>query len=141
MTHRRQRIRDAVVERLTSEVTATVVASRVHNWQVDQLPGVAVYTLDEVSEAVTQSRTQQRGLTLVIDIYVCAAGDIDDALDALCLEVERAMETDWTFDRLALRSDLALTRIGLSGDADNRHGIAHLEYSVVYRCVPGAPDA
>lgn len=141
MTHRRQRIREFAVDQLSGAVSATVIGSRIHNWQAADLPGIAVYTLAEVSEAVTQSRQQERTLTVAVEIYVLAAEDVDDVLDALCLEVERAMEIDWTFGGLALRSNLSQTRIGLDGAADSRHAIARIEYSVVYRCAPGAPDA
>jgi len=138
--HRRTQIRDAA-EALLAGVGAKVQKSRVHNWQQDDLPGVSLYTLSEPAEPVEFQRTSERTLALVIDIHAVSAGDVDADLDDLCVEVEKAIEADWQFGGLALRSNLTLTTIGLSGEAEARHGLARLEYAVVYRVDPANPDA
>ena len=139
--HSRTQIRDHVVTQLAG-IGATVSKSRIHNLQTADLPAVIVYTLSEASVPVTIKRTQERTLQLIIDIHVRSiAGDVDDDVDALCVEVEKAIEADWQFNRLALRPALVQTEIGISGEAEGRHGLAQLTYAVVYRTDPTAPDA
>lgn len=143
MAHRRTQIRDQVVAQLTAaSIGATVSKSRVHNWQLSDLPAVSVYTLNEpVQTDAVSNRKQRRALAVVIDIHAETDGDVDDDLDALCVAVEKAMEADWRLNGLALSSFLERTTIGLSGEADDRHGLARLEYTVNYRTLPAAPDA
>lgn len=138
--HRRTAIRNAVATRLAAALPdATVSRSRLHAWQPAQLPGVAVYTLNEPVERLTLARHQQRTLDLVIDVHVATTGDVDTETDDLCVGVEQAMEADPRFAGLAKDSFLAATEIGLSGEADQRHGLARLTYTIVYHTPPGQP--
>lgn len=138
--HRRTAIRNAVVTRLTAALTgATVSRSRIHAWQARELPGVAVYTLNEPVERLTMARHQSRTLALVIDIHVATTGDVDTETDDLCVLVEQAMEADPRIAGLAKDSFLASTEIGLTGEADQRHGLARLAYTIVYHTPPGQP--
>ncbi len=144
MAHRRTQIRDAAVVLIKGVAGVTVTKSRLHNWQTDQLPGVAVYTLTEPVDTVNLGRTQERTLTLAIDIQareiVEVDGDIDTVLDDWCVLVEKALAADWQFGGLAQTSFLVNTTIGLTGEGEARHGIARLEYEIAYRTTPAAPD-
>lgn len=143
MSHRRQKIREAIMDRLAA-VPVTLTRSRVHSWQASELPGVAVYTLSEQSEAAPiDSREMTRTVTVAVEIYVRGGGSIDDEIDDLCVAIEAAMEGDdeGRFDGLVIDSALARTTIGLVGEGERRNGICRLEYEVEYWVSPGLPDA
>ena len=141
MSHRRQQIRDAIMDRL-AVVLVTLTRSRVHNWQVDEMPGIAVYTLSEQSEtAPIDSRDMTRTVTVAVELYVRGGNSIDDAVDDLCVAIEAAMEgeDEGRFGDLAIDSALVRTTIGLVGDGDRRNGICRLEYEIAYWALPGSP--
>ena len=108
MTHRRTAIRDRAMELLGS-VDATLSRPRLHNWQPEELPGIAVYTLSEESQTEdVERRTMIRTVVLGIDIVVATTGDVDDDVDALCVAVESALEGDdeANYARIRIRADL-----------------------------------
>ncbi len=144
MAHHRTQIRDAAVVLVQGVAGVTVTKSRLHNWQINQLPGVAIYTLEEPVDTVNLGRTQERTLRLAIDIQareiVDVDGDIDTILDDWCVLVEKALAADWKFSGLAQSSFLINTTIGLTGEGEARHGIARLEYDIFYRTNPNEPD-
>jgi hypothetical protein len=142
VSHRRKQIRDAIMDRLAG-VPVTLTRSRVHNWQVDELPGIAVYALSEQSETTPiDSRDMTRTVTVAVELYVRGGDSIDDAVDDLCVAIEAAMEGDdeGLFGDLAVDSALVRTTIGLVGEGDRRNGICRLEYEVAYWVPPGAPN-
>ncbi len=145
MAHLRTQIRNAAFVLVKGVAGVTVTKSRLHNWQTDELPGVAVYSLTEPVDTVNLGRTQERTLRLAIDIQareiVDVGEDIDTVLDDLCVLVEKALAADWQFGGLAQSSFLVDTTIGLTGEGEARHGIARLEYDITYRTNPDAPDA
>jgi hypothetical protein len=143
MSHARKQIRDAALALLQAGVTATVSGSRVHNFQLSDLPAIAVYTVDEQSEAEpVERRTLIRQLELVVDALVATTGDVEDDADALIVQIEEALEgsDNGRFGGLANDSELRSTRIGLAGDADNRHATVHLVYGVEYWTLAGDPE-
>ncbi len=140
MPHRRTRIRDAAAVLLETIPGLTVTKSRIHNWQSVDFPGVAIYTLREPTDMVTIAREQERRLRLVLEIHVETTGDVDTDVDDNCVLVEKAIDSDYQFGGLAINSGLEDTTIGLTGEGDQRHGVARLEYEVVYRTDPAAPD-
>lgn len=140
MTHRRNRIRDAVTA-LLADIPAA--GGRVYNSRVfplRDLPAIAVYTLREGSTLATLRRRTTRILQVVIDIHAQATERVDDDLDAIATEVEKRLEADWQLSGLAINSAIDSTVIGLSGEAQKATGLARLTYEYEYSIPAGAPD-
>lgn len=140
--HPRAQIRAAVVEALEGvDELSAAVSARLHAFPTDRLPAAAVYTLRETSARDTIPSRLRRSLDLVVDLHLTATADLDDAADALCLAVEAALAADPTFGRRALESFLRETTVGLSGEGENRVGLARLTYTVTYRTTPAGSRA
>ncbi|WP_430436860.1 hypothetical protein [Oceanibaculum nanhaiense] len=141
MTHRRNRIRDAVTA-LLADIPAA--GGRVYNsrvFPVRELPCIAVYTLRENSTLATLQRRTTRLVQVVIDIHAQATERVDDDLDNLATEIEKRLEADWQLSGLAINSAIDSTVIGLSGEAQKATGLARLTYEYEYTVTAGAPDA
>jgi hypothetical protein len=102
MPHPRQTIRAAVAAALSGNTAAgtNVVPSRVVPSRLDNLPTIAVYTLDESVDpdsAQTAPRELTRNPTIVVEAWTeapDAATNIEDAMDDLALEIETALDAD-----------------------------------------------
>ena len=145
--HKRQAIRDEAFVRLGALAAShgvTVDKNRLRNWQVEHLPGIAVYTIPETSELYDIARRHlHRTLQVEVDVHVrTTGGDPADDLDELLVAVEGAMEAgdQGRLAGLAIRSHLSATTIGLSGEAEARHAAASLIYEVLYRTHTGDPE-
>ena len=141
MPHRRTQIRNVIVALVETVPGLTVTNNRRYNWQLSELPAAAIYTLNEPADTVTIERTQERTLRVAVEIHVVSKGDLDTDVDDWVVLVEKAVNSDYRFSRLALGSGLVNTTIGFTGDGDNAHGVCRLEYDVVYRTDPDNPDA
>lgn len=147
MPHVRELIRDAAVSALAGIAGGRIYASRAYNVQQGELPALLVYTLSERSDAIRLSmagaRRLQRTLDLAVEVYASGAS-VDDALDALCVEVEEAMHASAAAGGLAaLIEDMTLsaTQVGLAGDGNRSVGVAQLRYTIEYHTAEGAPSA
>jgi hypothetical protein len=125
--HQRQIIREAVKAALIGAVEVSpgvftyatpaqnrVSETRVFEWKVSELPAISVYTLDETVEPeseTTAPRELTRILLLGVEFSVEAGTNPDDAVDAMCQQVERAMHKDETFGGACGRSILQSTEI------------------------------
>lgn len=145
-THQRQAIREAVVAQLRGKTGAEdrVFTTRAVPWKKTELPGIAVYTLEEaVGSARTLPRELVRTLTLAVLGVVSDgvdAGNTDDQLDALALEIESAMHADPTFGGSpAEDSMLTSTAIEVTEDQGRPLGVVRLTYEVRYY-TPAAPE-
>lgn len=144
MAHQRQLIREAVKAQLLGKTAAAarVYETRVVPWKRLELPAVAVYALEETVDRASQStapRELRRQLKLAIEVAVKAGTNLDDALDAVALEVERALHADPTFGDTASDSILESTQISLAEEGDTLIGLALLTFSVTYFTM--APEA
>ncbi|MFH0750669.1 MAG: hypothetical protein V2B17_02420, partial [Chloroflexota bacterium] len=99
--HQRAVLRNAVVAALKAASTSAeqrVFASRMTPYQRVGLPAVSVYTLSETSDdQQTAPRELKRAAQLVIEAVLEQTAEVDDALDAMALELERALHADPTF--------------------------------------------
>ena len=143
-THPRQAIRHAVAALLSGETAAgtRVHMTRVDPWRSNGLPALAVYALEEPVDAAslaTAPRELARQLKLVVQAAVEQAADADDALDAICVDIERVMDADDSFGGLAASSILENTEIGVISTGRQLVGSAILTYAVTYYTY--APDA
>ena len=145
MAHPRTEIRHAAIALLTAANTAA--GARVSNTRVDpnrkgQVPALSVYTLGEESEvASTSPRELKREVQLEIVGWVANTdpGALADAMDALALEIEEAMDADRHLDGTATESVLEGTRTRVleeNGRSDPLVGEIVLTYSVTYMTSP-----
>lgn len=145
--HQRQQIREAVAAQLKGVAPdfATSAQGRVYETRLVpfrrlELPAVAVYALEETSDDQRSApREYKRTLQLAIEGAVKLTDNVDDALDALALELERAVDADPTFGDTASDSVLASTVLDIVEDSDRSVGVVRLQYSVTYYTY--APDA
>jgi hypothetical protein len=140
--HPRHQIREAVVAQLLGATAAEerVFPTRFVPWKKLALPGIAVYALEETVEAVrTLPRELVRSLRIEVLAVVSGTEQVDDAVDALALEIETALHADPSFGGTAEDSLLSSTQIGTDEDQGRPLGAARLVYDVRYY-TPAAPE-
>lgn len=138
MTHKRQRIREAVVGMLETAPgwEGRVFATRARPTEAAELPVVLVYTTAEQSELATMGYDLSRTLTLVLELRSSAVGALDAALDNMAEAAEAIMASDPRFGGLATFSFLRETVIGIDGEGDARQSLASLTYEIRYETDP-----
>jgi hypothetical protein len=138
MTHKRQRIREAVVATLNTVPgwSNRVFATRARPTEQKELPVVLVYTTAEQSELATINLDLSRTLTLVLELRAKAVGALDDVLDEMSEKAEAAMSLDPRFGGLVTVGFLRETAIGLDGEGDARQSLATLTYEIRYETDP-----
>lgn len=133
--HPRQIIRKAVVDLLVAARTDAgfdVFPTRKVQWREDELPAIAVYTLEETSERKHPEGSLDRHMVLAIHAIVQASDGVDDALDTLALQIEKAMAADQTLGGLVLFSHLSGTEIDVDEGTSQPVGGIRLAYAVWY---------
>lgn len=138
MPHERKLLRDAVAAQLVAAATSAgsrVELSRMGPLKASELPAICVYTNSETVEEVSRApRVLTRAVELEVEgwVEVDAGENVDDALDALALEIEEAMDTDPEHDSCALSSILTATEYGVSPKGAKPMGCVRLTYAVEY---------
>ncbi len=148
-THQRQIIRGAVQAILLAKTAAgaQVFKTRMVPYRKLELPAIAIYALQEPVDPESKNaapRELTRNLQLVVEAAVKADEGVDDALDAIALEIERAMHADPTLGGAASDALLSNTELTVVEESQGRMleqplGIATLTYAVRYYTY--APDA
>lgn len=145
-THHRQIIRQAVLGQLLQKTSAEdrVFKTRAVPWRQQQLPAISIYAGDEEVDPASRNtapRELKRTVELTIEavISLAADGDLDDALDAIALEIERAVHADPTFGGAASDSLLVRTTMGTMVDGNRPMAAVQVVYGVTY--YTQAPDA
>lgn len=146
--HPRQEIREALVAALkgTADPRPTAAGERVFEtrfvpWRTAQIPAISVYaTAEQVGEGskATAPRELTRLVSMTVDAVVAANAQADDALDALCLQIETAIHADPTLGDKASDCILASTDLGTITDGDRPMAAAQLVFEVTY--ITGAPE-
>ena len=138
-THKRQDVRYAVAGLLEFHTRAgeRVFRSREIPWRKVELPALAVYTLEETSDAGLgggDPRVLERDLQLGVLLVVSLTEAVDDELDAFALEVEQLMHADPTFGLTGVVADSVLTStvIEIAEEAGRPIGAMRLTYAVRY---------
>lgn len=137
--HPRETIRKAVVELLVAARTDagdSVFPTREVPWRSVELPGIAVYSLEESSVRNHTEGDLVRHVIIAIHAVVRLTEGVDDALDALSLQVEKAMAADQTIAGTALISYLAGTEISVDESTARPVGAIRLAYDVRYHTSP-----
>lgn len=136
MAHVRKQIRDRIASQLTSNVSlvsSRVYTSRVYPLTEANLPAITVYTGSEISSRLNMGVGDlNRSLTVDVDLYVRATATFDDDVDAIAVQVEEAIASDFTVNGLAKEAVLTGTDIQFSGDAEQPVGVAKLTFTVRY---------
>ena len=140
--HERQAIRQAVVAQLRGSAPdyntaagARVFETRMAPIRSAELPAISVYTSDETIDAdsaATAPRELRRTLQLAIEAWCAATVNVDDAFDALALQIETAMDSDVNLADTCFSCVLSSIETGIKMEADKPMGCVRLEYSVVY---------
>lgn len=135
--HVRQAIRERVASRVTglASVGSNVFQTRIHTLANNNLPCILIYSQNETSEPnqMGVNRILDRTLSINVEIYVKATADIDDKIDAICVNVEEAIAGDITVNNLAKDITLSSTSINFIGEGDQPLGVASLTYDVMYQ--------
>jgi hypothetical protein len=150
-THVRAQIRAAVLARLagvTSLGAANVLSTRVMPVGDARLPCLLVYVGDDTGEASEPfaiggavAYKQRRVLTLRMEAIVKAAEPLDDAMDAILLDVETLMASDPTFGGLC-REGVFLSsepRTDVDGENDKPVGRLVMDWACPYWVMTNAP--
>jgi hypothetical protein len=149
--HPRRLIRDAVVDTLTGVTAAgsRVSKTRSEPGRVEELPIISVYTLEEsVDEAsvLTEPRELKRypRVAIVARVLDTEAVPVDDAMDAIALEIEAAMAGNRYLngtagDHGAILSSTEI-EIQQSDNGDPFVGLIRLIYAVTYYTTETDPD-
>lgn len=143
MLHRRQLIREAAAAALKGKTDAgdRVYETRLVPYRLLELPAIAVYSLDESTEEASRStapRELERDLELAIEGAVKQGENVDDAMDALALEIERVMHADPTLGGVASDTFLSGTEFFVDVESDRPAGVIRLVYRTRY--YTQAPD-
>lgn len=138
--HERQQLREATVAMLTGKTAAStrVNKSRMAPVRGAELPTISVYTDDEPVEPTSRMTaprvmTRQPKLAIAAWVAVPANGELDDAFDAIALEIETAIDADLNFDGCAFDSVLFSTEMGIKMDGERPMGCVQLTYAVTYK--------
>ncbi len=141
--HPRRLIQDRIVELLTGHTAAgsRVTKTRVDPNRVVDLPAISVYILSEtVDDASADTHPRELTRYPVIEIAAWAEGTeavpVDDALNALSLQIETEMAKDRFLagtvgDKGAILKTTEITVLG-GGEGDPLIGVLKLTYAATY---------
>lgn len=136
MAHVRSQIRSQFKSILTDGVglvSSRVYGSRVYPLTEANLPAITIYAGGETSGLHTIGlKTLERNLSVNVDVYVRATADLDDDLDAICVQVEEAIAAQYSLNGLSKNTVLSSTEIEFSGDTEQPVGVARLTFDVLY---------
>lgn len=142
--HERQQLREAIVAQLKGPLNnrtaagARVTKSRRPPQTTDALPAISVYSVDEpVSEASASTAprelTRQVKVEIVGWVLYVTGSPVDDALDALALQIETAMDLDPNLNGCAFDSLLESTALGEDLSGDRGMGAVSMVFACTYK--------
>lgn len=112
-------------------------------WNRSELPAISVYTdsetVDVDASRNTAPRELVRSMDLAIEAMVKATSSVDDALDDLSAQIEKAMHADETFGDTCADSILSSVEMAISVEGREPVGLLRMVYAVTY--YTHAPDA
>ncbi len=142
--HVRKQIRNAVKGALQGLATTgdRVFVSRAYPIDRAKLPGLLLYSPSEDSGREDSPTDSMRDLTIQVHGISAISENLEDELDDIALEVEKAI------DGLGEIGGLAKIYHGIQGtvstiegdDAEKPHGAIAIEFLYTYRTVAGSPD-
>lgn len=142
--HLRKQIRDAVATQLTgmSLTGSNVFKNRTQPVTDTNLPCLIIATEADEAESASLSypRLTIRRLTLSIRALAKATSAVDDALDAICLNVEKALAGNMTLGGLAKDLQISATNIALNSESETNYGEATMLWQATYYIQETAPE-
>lgn len=143
--HQRKLIRRGIQALLKAGLTDAedrVFTTRVFPFKSTQLPAIAIYAVSEATDAAS-AESAPRILERTVQIAIEGAvkfdqAKVDDLIDDLTLQIERAMDRDQTFGNLCCKSHLASTELDVQDEGDRTFGVVRLTYDVLY--LTDSPD-
>lgn len=149
--HPRRLLRDAIVATLTGVTSAgaRVTKTRRDPIRLQDLPQISVYTLEETvddASALMAPRELTRSTSIAVVAHVIDADSapVDDAMDAIALEIETAMASNRYLSGTAGGHGAILTRTEIdilsSENGDPIVGVIRLIYSATYYTLEVDPD-
>jgi hypothetical protein len=139
MAHQRKLIRDAAVGKLLAQTDAgsKVYANRIKpftsNGWTSELPAIVVYTMDEQAEIFNAApREYLRTVQLVVEIQAAADESLDDVLDNIADQVERAMLRDDTLAGTVNNLLLVRSRMALRDEGETLIGACIVQFDAQY---------
>lgn len=144
--HIRQQLREAFAATVTGLTTtgAKVFQSRVDNLAAADLPCLRIYTDSEQIQddsILDVPYLQHRTITLRCEAVAKTGSNLDDTLDTICNEVEKAIAANSTLGGLAkLHCSLKSTDITFDGSMDINTGLAKMTWEIVSLTMSNAPD-
>jgi hypothetical protein len=143
--HQRQAIRHAAKLALLGQTAAgeRVYTTRTQPFDPVDGPGLMIYTVDETSEhdSLGPRRGLMRVLQLAIEVVAAVNATLDDALDDMAVEIERALAGNNTLSGACKDLELTRTQVALRKDGDKLTGGIVLTFGVVYRTMAADPTA
>jgi hypothetical protein len=143
--HARTQIRRAVAKMLTNLPTTQERVFEGYPWEInpEELPALEILSpserIDEDFSSSTGGVNQLgRRVTLIIVGYT-TGDDIEDRLDQIALEVERAIGADRTLGGTVIDSEITATEFAVAVD-EVRVGQVQLTYEAIYRTTRAAPE-
>lgn len=144
MTHLRTQIREAIVSIVKTGLPGEkVFSSRVRRYK--QIPGIQVYTGDEVTDQEGRNRTgsnrrYNRYVTVEIALLFDSTVTEQAEVDAKALEIEKLLAADLQLGGLAHDVVYLGTEDELESLEVNPLIVATLNYQVFYRAYANAPE-
>lgn len=137
MAHPRKQIRDAVLAALqapgATSCGSKVFGNRARQLWKTELPCLLVYTESESAEIYTQAPLEyKRSLKLVIEVVAVAADNLDDQLDEILEQLERAIYRDETFGDLVSTTTIVSTEMDIIDEGEKPAGAAKLTLEMIY---------
>ena len=143
--HIRQAIRDNVKTTLTGLATTgdRVYVNRIYPFIQQVSNGILIYTESESTDYLTMGRprSQERSLTLKVEIYAKATANLDNSIDDIALEIENVLYNDPSRGGVATDTMIMNFDSDFSGDGDSPVGVGILDIVVKYNCVENALGA
>ena len=139
MAHVRKTIRDNIISTLTGLTTtgSNVFGTRFYPLADPKLPCLCIYTNSETSEVatITVPRTKMRTLQVLVEAYVKANDDLDDALDAISVEIEEALGNNLTLSGSAKDLNVSAFDASYASEGDQPVGVGRFTIDVIYSTI------
>lgn len=142
--HVRKQIRDRITEALINLPTTEdrVFSGRVYPLQSQKTPGLLIYTLREDSAREDSPTDSMRDLGVIVEGVRFIDNDLEDELDNIALQVEKAVDALGTMDGLVkIYAGIQSTEVKFTGeDTKKPCGAITMEFLYTYRTRSGAPE-
>ena len=146
MSHKRQIIRDAIINQLKDKTDAgsNVYGNRAKPLFDQSIPAILVYSKQEnILEDqynIDGYAPLKRELEIAIEAVIIASDEFDQKLDDIASQIESALDGFEIETRKADLIKLKSTEIDYSIESSKIYGAVRLTYSVIYRTSVKQPD-